>query len=198
MSNELITEQSTDDIVQKKLDEWGVVYNPQFRPQNPKELTETIKTKKDVDKLVYKWLPSFNNEEFDYFTGLGHQHITKNIGYGGWTTDELGIVVHAVCGMEYMTAYLNKPSNLKITKPGSKPIKGYLVPPTAASVLYCLILDSEALYRTFEEWANDLGYNSDSIKDKEIYNECCSNARRLLNCFTREQIEELQELLQDY
>jgi hypothetical protein len=46
------------------------------------------------------------------------------------------------------------------------------VPPSAADVLYSLILDSDALDRSFEEWACDFGYDTDSRKALDTYLDC--------------------------
>jgi hypothetical protein len=46
------------------------------------------------------------------------------------------------------------------------------VPPSAADVLYSLISDSDACDKAFEEWAGDLGYDTDSRKALATYLEC--------------------------
>ena len=45
-------------------------------------------------------------------------------------------------------------------------------PPNVADVLASLLLDSDALESTFEEWAGNYGYSSDSIKAKATYELC--------------------------
>lgn len=46
--------------------------------------------------------------------------------------------------------------------------------PTLTDVLECLSLDFASIYNAsdFEEWAGDLGYDTDSRKAEAIYNEC--------------------------
>lgn len=59
--------------------------------------------------------------------------------------------------------------------------------PTAADVLYCLLSDADAeqydgrsnFLLGFQEWCENLGYDTDSIKARKIYNECLTIARKL-------------------
>lgn len=71
--------------------------------------------------------------------------------------------------------------------------------PTIDEVLYSLQIDSDVInYDNFEQWANGMGYDSDSIKDFEIYKACEKIAREFSKLLTKKQREELAELLQDY
>ncbi len=49
-------------------------------------------------------------------------------------------------------------------------------PPTLENVLNCLALDTSALDEPFEDWAINFGYDTDSIKAKNIYDACIKNA----------------------
>ncbi len=51
--------------------------------------------------------------------------------------------------------------------------------PTYDRVLENLLLDSEALGQTFENWASEFGYDTDSRKAFAIWESCCENARKL-------------------
>jgi hypothetical protein len=55
------------------------------------------------------------------------------------------------------------------------------IPPTAADVLGCLCSDAQGVDHgeTFEDWASDFGYDTDSRKAERIYHECQSIALRL-------------------
>lgn len=45
--------------------------------------------------------------------------------------------------------------------------------PTLQEVLYSLCLDSDVRhYLTYEQWADDFGYDKDSRKGEQVYNEC--------------------------
>ena len=52
--------------------------------------------------------------------------------------------------------------------------------PTTRDVLACLILDAQgANGKTFEEWANEYGYDDDSRRAEKVYNECKRTICRL-------------------
>ena len=75
--------------------------------------------------------------------------------------------------------------------------KQWLVVPTAASVLDCLLLDAQCGGETFNDFCADCGYDTDSRKALEIYLACqaTNDKLRFLNGSLRSQIE---EILQDY
>ncbi len=54
-------------------------------------------------------------------------------------------------------------------------------PPTAADVISCLLSDTVNVEnaRDFEEWARDLGFDTDSRKAKKTYNQCERIGRRV-------------------
>jgi hypothetical protein len=54
-------------------------------------------------------------------------------------------------------------------------------PPTAARVLYCLASDATANSQSFEDWASDFGYDTDSRKVERVYKLCVQNGRKLRN-----------------
>jgi hypothetical protein len=53
--------------------------------------------------------------------------------------------------------------------------------PTTADVLSCLASDSASVddARSFEEWALDLGFDTDSRKAEKLFRSCAAQARRL-------------------
>lgn len=66
-------------------------------------------------------------------------------------------------------------------------------PPTAAEVLECLASDAAGVLNSngFEDWAADLGYDTDSRKAERIYKTCAkqaANLRRLLGDELAEQL----------
>lgn len=74
----------------------------------------------------------------------------------------------------------------------------WIVCPTAASVLYSLVLDSEASGVSFSDWCESFGYDDDSISSLNTYQACCEIAKRMRKVFSLVHIENLRELLQDY
>lgn len=134
------------------------------------------------------WRAEFRNktgvvELFDYFTGIGHRVIFNESSYKREQLNLKGLNPHCIAAE-------------KIRKQMAQYIKPF--PPFAASVLHCLILDSSADDMSFSNWCDDYGYDTDSIKTLTVYNACCDNAKRLRKIFTRDQIEQLREVLQDY
>lgn len=65
-------------------------------------------------------------------------------------------------------------------------------------VLYSLMMDAEAIDYTFADWCDNLGYDSDSMKAKKIYDECLGNAILIRQSLGDKKISELRELFQDY
>jgi len=70
--------------------------------------------------------------------------------------------------------------------------------PGRENVIYCLLSDADCLDYTFQEWCDNMGYNTDSIKDKELYEKCIHQSvqfRRLWDC---KEWENLKESFQDF
>lgn len=70
--------------------------------------------------------------------------------------------------------------------------------PELRDVLYSLVSDAEAADSTFEDWAGNYGYNTDSRTDEKIYRECVDIGIRLRNLIGAAAIEQLRELFRDY
>lgn len=109
-------------------------------------------------------------------TGLGHRVKPKGF-VSGW---HHGYVRPGTLAAE---------QNMKLMTP---------VKPTAASVLYSILLDGEAQHQSFRDWAGDFGYDADSINAFTTYQACCKIGESLSKIFTREQRASLQEALQEY
>ena len=70
--------------------------------------------------------------------------------------------------------------------------------PELIDFMSSIILDSYAIENSFDDWCSSLGFNSDSIKDKTIYDNCIQNAIKL-NCWLGfHKVMELKELYTDY
>ena len=83
----------------------------------------------------------------------------------------------------------NKDSILYMEKPQT---------PRAADVLYSLLLDMQARDECFDDWCSEFSYNSDSIKALSIYQQCCEIGKKMCRVFSRSQIEQLKNVLQDH
>jgi hypothetical protein len=56
---------------------------------------------------------------------------------------------------------------------------GLAVDPPMADVVHCLISDGNACLQDFEDWASDLGYDTDSRKAYATWVACCETGHRL-------------------
>lgn len=125
----------------------------------------------DAWKVRIKRIKDVHYQEFDYFTGLGHREIIR------------GLRASGLSGASFVKG------QWQVTKTKS---------PDIAGVLHSLIMDSSACAQSFSNWCDDYGYDSDSIKARDTYDACQVNSDKLCKVFTRVQIEQLQEMLQDY
>ena len=88
-----------------------------------------------------------------------------------------------------------------VVKPGKQPA------PDMLDVLYGLVSDASVRHAsTYEEWAGEYGYDTDSRKGEEIYRACQKQTTDLLRILGQGQVgraamdrlEKLEELFQDY
>ena len=72
--------------------------------------------------------------------------------------------------------------------------------PELLDVLNCLLMDWQSVQGVdgFEEWADELGYDTDSRQAERIYNACKRQTKELEGFFTSNQLEQLSELFSDY
>lgn len=78
----------------------------------------------------------------------------------------------------------------------TKPIK--LIMPELDDVTYCLVSDSEADEMDFSEWANNFGYDDDSMKAKTIYDACVDTGRKLRIALGADKLNTLREAFQGF
>ena len=70
--------------------------------------------------------------------------------------------------------------------------------PDFASFVYSILMDSEAFEYSFQDWCDNYGCDTDSIKAEKMYRECLDTARELYLALGTSEVEELHELFQDY
>lgn len=70
------------------------------------------------------------------------------------------------------------------------------VSPALPDVFGSILMDGSAYFdgERFEEWADNLGLSSDSIKAKAIYDTCDAIGRDLARAFSREELETLRNI----
>jgi hypothetical protein len=84
------------------------------------------------------------------------------------------------------------------TKPKHSSMTARPIPPTPAAVLWSLLSDATAGTMSFQDWCSDYGYSDDSLTALGTYRACCASARQLAEVFTRDQMAELQTMLEGY
>ncbi len=71
--------------------------------------------------------------------------------------------------------------------------------PESASFFQSMLLDMDAgEHHSFHDFCSEFGYDNDSIKALETYQACQVNARKFRAVVTKNEIEKLREVLQDY
>lgn len=74
------------------------------------------------------------------------------------------------------------------------------VTPSLCDVMHSLITDGEAFFnaQSFEDWASDFGYDSDSRSAEAIYRACDSIGRKLAQGIPKGTLDKVREILADY
>ena len=72
------------------------------------------------------------------------------------------------------------------------------IAPIPAFVLYSLTRDAEALDENFHDWCSNCGYDDDSLRALNTYQECCTNGGKVIDMLGRDLMAKLLEVLQDY
>lgn len=142
--------------------------------------------KNDEEWQADSFTVTFQDEKFDYHTGIGHRIKLK--GYKLTTKDQ------TYCKQLKEIVFSDSRKSV-VTKLNDQEVA---VVPTSASVLYCLLMDAQAIETSFKYWADDFGYDTDSLKALSTYNVCCEIGEQIHKLFTSEQREKLSELLEDY
>lgn len=76
---------------------------------------------------------------------------------------------------------------------------GRVIEPNPLDVIYALVMDAGVLdCGTFEEWASDLGYDSDSRKAEAIYRACLEIALKLRNGLGEDNLAALRAAASEY
>lgn len=126
----------------------------------------------DTPRTVDQWRVTISSRagfhSFDYFTGLGLRTKTYS-GYG------------------------RKWDAMRKKHFDDKPKK-----PKVADVLHSLIMDASAADENFDDWCDNFGLSSDSIKALNTYKACLDIARALRKHFSPDTLRTVRELLQDY
>lgn len=157
-------------------------------------ISNGIQAMNEGEVPVLKWNCLFTNtktgktESFDYFTGTGCVP---------WNDYRVrGEYIHPMWFLNVRDTkdrWLMKDKDLLARAALYVAQKAHWTP-DAIEILNCIARDGDALEFTFEDWANDFGYDDDSRKAKKIYRARQDNALRLRKILSKEKIEELKAL----
>lgn len=179
---------------------YSAVFIPQSKSRNAGEKQPLLNWSVSISKGTH----SSQQLTTDYMQGIGHVpgYYQGGDDNGGWKTKyykkvaETGkyqtrIPKFSNGQMDYYSAHEER----GYTRLGEKP----LPVPLLRDVLHSLVGDSDVLnYESFESWASEFGYDTDSRKAEEIYNTCMKIALKLKSIIGNEKLEKLRELFQDY
>ena len=124
----------------------------------------------------------------DYSQGIGH--VSKQA--AAWIRKEYGRDTCIGCH----AAYAELCEKQKIERFGF-PAKA-ITAPLLRDVFYSILQDGEAYAMSFEEWAAEYGFDTDSRKAEATYRECAAIGRALNAGLSAEALDRLRELFQDY
>jgi hypothetical protein len=133
--------------------------------------------------LFLTWETSINGEKFEYSAGIGHisnAELRKLATKSGWTIYEKEALEAWVDGK-----HLSPSGGYRLKQ--IAPQK----PPTLADVLSSLLLDSSALGASFEEWADNYGFDKDSRAAEKIYNASRESSYRLFRALGGSLVDKL-------
>lgn len=142
---------------------------------------------RDMNGCGHKWQDgwevSINGQIFEFWMGLGHRKPKNS---------------HHVESLKNQFGKNCFNPSYSMRKPVAEAYVKYYVPtpPTLDDVLYCLISDAEAMEMGFEDWCDNFGYSTDSMKAMDTYRTCQKNGFKLKKAGIN--IEAERDRLQDY
>jgi hypothetical protein len=137
------------------------------------------------------WIVTFTStktgrsENFDYFTGYGCGPEWRE----SWLKTNYPTVANTPKHARYSIADKNLMCRISHHFNLVRKWK-----PDAIEILNAIARDGDALESTFEDWADDFGYDADSRKAESIYRACQENALRLKKILSADKIESIKNL----
>jgi hypothetical protein len=120
----------------------------------------------------------------EFRTGIGHRKLASGVKHDGWE------YLLRVSTGDWVRNGLSAVEAHMLILPV---VKGKVVPPSTADVLYCLASDASGAQGSFDEWCSNLGESNDSIKALETYRACQKTRDALLRMFGAELLDELAQ-----
>lgn len=131
----------------------------------------------------------------DYMQGIGHvpdhRSMRQTIDVEGYEKNCAESGTYAPGGL-----YIRNPNGSNGAKNGAR---AKLPAPDMLDVLHSLVLDASAIDAgSFEDWAGEYGYDTDSRAAEAIYNQCVALGLQLRALLGAARLEQLRELFADY
>lgn len=121
----------------------------------------------------------------DYMQGIGHMPGYSQRNNLAQSQDR------ALAAQYGTTGWRNGKRSVYLSRP--------IPAPLLRDVLYSLVLDAGVINAgSFENWASDYGYDTDSRKAEETYNQCLTIGRQLRALIGAKAMAELETIFQDY
>lgn len=157
-------------------------YSARFIPQNESRNKDQKDPSLNWKITLKRRGPVLSGEilETDYMQGIGHVPDYQKLKAKGYHPENAAIT----------GTYTVGPVHVRLAK----------VPePTLRDVLHSLVSDADVLESSgFEDWASNLGYDTDSRKAEAIYRACLEIALKLKALIGQDKLDKLRELYQDY
>jgi hypothetical protein len=171
------------------VDALGLTYTATFVPQsksrNKGEKHPSLNWRVKLSKGAYTL-------ETDYMQGIAHVpgYIQSRL---AWHADALRDMAEKGKSPNRTHTYEN------CTGWNSSLLWKAIPAPALTDILYCLVQDADVInYGTFEEWAGNFGYETDSRSAEATYRTCLELALKLRAMLGDAALSKLGELFQDY
>ena len=194
----LRSKSDTVEAVQRYINERGILYLVDYRGIQ--------KDAEGWDHFDYTVrIKNLNNNktlELPYKCGLGHAHLNcdtgrsreflpaRNARQRGIDCSYRDIIIDKTNGGEWCRL-------MRRQQPNRTMWHLCIETPSAASVIYSVLME-RTHGELFPDWCDNFGYDSDSIKAREIYDFCQKQEIKLRGVLNNEQTEALEKLLEDY
>lgn len=170
-----------DDDREYILDQLGLTLDCEFVPFSNSRNAKEIKSVSDFS-INWKCTVKKGSQSLtvDYSQGIGHLPKSIQPGLMGRVSVDQFNTVKAAC----------ETGQAKGRK---------VVEPDLEDVVYSLLMDSEVIdYSDFEDWAESLGFDTDSRAAKKAYKACLGIALKLRAMLGDSVLSDLRELFSDY
>ena len=168
-------------------DELGLTIKSEFVPwSQSRNFEQDLPTsKKNLNWRVTLMLGEREVITTDYSAGIAH--CPSYLQSARWTLDYDATIEH-----EVETGKRARPT-------GSGIFNGKVIVPDRIGVIWSLLMDSDVIdYSNFEDWADSVGFDSDSRKAEAIYKACLEIGLKMRNGIDHNSMVKLKLAFEDY